>query len=757
MLAQRFTVTAFFPLFFCLILLAGSSLPVFSEPADFTISPPDATITGGEVMQNDENQSPTVTFTEPLDNAAYAQGATITMSCDPVDPDGEIDHVTYWNGVFNFDRVSYDDPDYTVTSDPGELTSTTGSWWLNVNAYDDQDAMGYNYITYHVIGADIYSLAVSESQEENPGIFIPLHDSSELSDSIGMYFPGAFINNQLYQYGSGLLTKTEIGTGKLKCWDTTTRQTEYQLPLTPTSFWDIPGYTYIEGTSVSNNLRDVTLTLSYTLNSSTCSDSINITVAKVDFPVPYNVENGQTITGKAHVYPDTAGTYVTYESSDENIASVIGTGNSFNITGNALGTVYVIAKINGQEFGRGIVIVDSTRTKLPLGRSLTGRQLYDNNKYKVFVPTKYGGKLTISSDHCIIGNITNPQGYIVNNGDNLGMNCNGWYTFEVTPVYPNTEYDIESTFEQSGDSSKQPWPCPWYPIAEDIAYPHLYDSDGALDKYDNAYNAQSNNKALNIEKCNYYIGGNYVAHHIIREDDAEVTMGYDFNNADQDNDPLTGIQNDIAVDLGSPVGYGENYHDDTYNAVFDFSGIGHCDGASCAIVLENEPTGTFIAPNQVSFEPSDKKGLLVALYYHDPVLHTDGPNITPNIWQYWLEKYILEYRKMFVSDIENSNMIWNYPIYGIKSSFLQERTGQTDENVVEVTCQVKVWKSTESDITYNYNVTYADGTTENLSYCEWTSQDYPDTVWEPAPISSINTYWQDTLNLATIRTIVPAP
>ena len=66
---------------------------------------------------------------------------------------------------------------------------------------------------------------------------------------------------------------------------------------------------------------------------------------------------------------------------------------------------------------------------VPLGGrtvNLTG-----DKKYGVYVPTRFGGSLTIETTAGKIENLKGPDGRDFSNGAETGMNRHGWFTFEI--------------------------------------------------------------------------------------------------------------------------------------------------------------------------------------------------------------------------------------------------------------------------------------------------------------------------------------
>src|SRR5437763_5940947 len=66
---------------------------------------------------------------------------------------------------------------------------------------------------------------------------------------------------------------------------------------------------------------------------------------------------------------------------------------------------------------------------VPLGGSLTG-QLGDRY-FGVYVPTRFGGVLTIKASSGTVEEIVGPDGKARANGEEVGSDQQGWYRFKV--------------------------------------------------------------------------------------------------------------------------------------------------------------------------------------------------------------------------------------------------------------------------------------------------------------------------------------
>jgi hypothetical protein len=395
---------------------------------------------------------------------------------------------------------------------------------------------------------------------------------------------------------------------------------------------------------------------------------------------------------------------------------------------------------------------------------------------KVYIPTKYGGVLSISPSAC---KLYYTDGSDLSIETALAIAKGSFEDKALTPDEPgvwtipkdrfkwhyvkmssDTIGYAADAFLQSARASKSPWNCPWYPISDERA-PNLYDADGCLDKYDRAYDTH----ARHMEKRSFvFVGGHYVAQNALLESDAERTVGYDIDNADGDGDVWTGWDPNVPYDFwnsqSNPPDWGQD--GDTMDSV-DASWYGHCGPQTAVVILETEPTGNFQAPNGVVFTPADKKGLLVALYHgylFEP--ESEKVDVKASEWHSRLESWIIAEGRMFGCDTFNSgtgpDTVWNYPVYEIKEAWYSERSGQSNERAIQIDCHVNKWDWGESTEHYVYWVTYGvDGTATTPD--GWVTQESgrPDIVWLPQRHISVDAFWEGELDLETIRDIIPLP
>ncbi len=105
---------------------------------------------------------------------------------------------------------------------------------------------------------------------------------------------------------------------------------------------------------------------------------------------------------------------------------------------------------------------------VPLGGSLTGQK--GDKYFGVYVPTRFGGILTIKATEGKVAEIKGPNGKERKNGEEVGNDQHGWYTFKVVEPAKEKSYNVETTFVQNGLSTRQPWNFYYWPTKSDAIH-----------------------------------------------------------------------------------------------------------------------------------------------------------------------------------------------------------------------------------------------------------------------------------------------
>jgi hypothetical protein len=105
---------------------------------------------------------------------------------------------------------------------------------------------------------------------------------------------------------------------------------------------------------------------------------------------------------------------------------------------------------------------------VPLGGSLTGQ--IGERYFGVYVPTRFGGTLTIKTTSGTVEEIVGPDGKPRRNGEEVGNDQQGWYRFKVASPEQDARYTVETSFVQVGQSSHLPWNFYYWPTKADAIH-----------------------------------------------------------------------------------------------------------------------------------------------------------------------------------------------------------------------------------------------------------------------------------------------
>jgi hypothetical protein len=103
---------------------------------------------------------------------------------------------------------------------------------------------------------------------------------------------------------------------------------------------------------------------------------------------------------------------------------------------------------------------------VPLGGQLSDQT--GDRFYGVYVPTRFGGQLTIKTTSGTVAAITGPDGRERQNGEDVGSGAHGWYSFAVQGS--TGPYTVETTFVQIGQSARKPWNFYYWPTKSDAIH-----------------------------------------------------------------------------------------------------------------------------------------------------------------------------------------------------------------------------------------------------------------------------------------------
>ena len=131
--------------------------------------------------------------------------------------------------------------------------------------------------------------------------------------------------------------------------------------------------------------------------------------------------------------------------------------------GNRVSGLMICFSIVSTAFATSRAAGDDAITRVPLGGTLTARS--GDHRYAVYVPTRFGGVLTIKTTDGEVAKLTGPDGKVRMNGEEVGDNQQGWYTFQVSGA--KKSYSIDTTFVQIGRSVRAPWNFYYWPTKSD--------------------------------------------------------------------------------------------------------------------------------------------------------------------------------------------------------------------------------------------------------------------------------------------------
>ncbi len=105
---------------------------------------------------------------------------------------------------------------------------------------------------------------------------------------------------------------------------------------------------------------------------------------------------------------------------------------------------------------------------VPLGGSLTGQ--VGERYFGVYVPTRFGGTLTVKASSGTVEEIVGPDGRERKNGQEIGNDQQGWYRFKVASPEQDAPYTVETSFVQVGLSNRIPWNFYYWPTKADAIH-----------------------------------------------------------------------------------------------------------------------------------------------------------------------------------------------------------------------------------------------------------------------------------------------
>jgi len=121
-----------------------------------------------------------------------------------------------------------------------------------------------------------------------------------------------------------------------------------------------------------------------------------------------------------------------------------------------------------------VIVCEPEKIKLGIKKTMASKSCF-----KVYVPTRWGGKLKITTTNGTITKLKYPDKSDYSNGSETGTDKQGWYTFGV---FDADNYEVKAEFIQTGQASKRPWNFYWWSLIPGTTT--LYSIPGPLSKYD---------------------------------------------------------------------------------------------------------------------------------------------------------------------------------------------------------------------------------------------------------------------------------
>jgi hypothetical protein len=116
-------------------------------------------------------------------------------------------------------------------------------------------------------------------------------------------------------------------------------------------------------------------------------------------------------------------------------------------------------------------------TTVPLGGSLDGQS--GARYYGVYVPTRFGGELTVKSSEGHVVELKGPGGAPKMSGQDVGLDQQGWYTFKVEGA--KKAYKVETRFVQVAQSARKPWNFYYWPTKGDSIHEPWAEGNARVD------------------------------------------------------------------------------------------------------------------------------------------------------------------------------------------------------------------------------------------------------------------------------------
>lgn len=365
--------------------------------------------------------------------------------------------------------------------------------------------------------------------------------------------------------------------------------------------------------------------------------------------------------------------------------------------------------------------------KVPLGgeRSVPGGDQW----LKAYVPTRWGGRLTVTTTAGTITNFTYPDGAPYVNGTEVGQDRHGWYRFQVTGAPGG--YTVSATFLQEGESEVRPWNFYWWSDKADYIREPETGGNGTAD----STVAAGTDDVQVVEPGGSVTGGA----NIVRSGD-NGTLESTESGDDERRERVNLFDN---AGPYQPLLKYDSRHG-TIARVLEAGGAalraedgeptpewwGHCLGAAIASIALNQP----VPVAGSNYNRDELEGLWAELGEHTnhqlnpavgpipagpPELGTDDTDSWAPQYHALLEEYLKTQGTPLYSQMRAhggpANEVWNHAVYKFSATF--EETAAENETVVNISNTVWANKIHEPP---------TDSTSYRLVFYEYTMRYKPD-------------------------------
>jgi hypothetical protein len=149
--------------------------------------------------------------------------------------------------------------------------------------------------------------------------------------------------------------------------------------------------------------------------------------------------------------------------------------------GNSLGGLVICALAVSTSLTASALATEHV-TAVSLGGSLDDQS--GDRYYGVYVPTRFGGNLTAKASDGRVVELKGPSGAPKTNGQEIGNDQQGWYTFKVEGA--KKPYKVETSFVQVAESTKRPWNFYYWPTKGDSIHEPWAGGNARVDTFNRA-------------------------------------------------------------------------------------------------------------------------------------------------------------------------------------------------------------------------------------------------------------------------------